>query len=373
MTMDDLVLRPATLGDVDALVTLERASFATDRLTRRSFRHLLTQGHAATTVAVARDGMLGYVTTLFSRGTSMARIYSIAVASGARGRGLGRRLVERAEEAARDQGCREVRLEVREDNAASLALFRGLGYAPFGTLSDYYEDHADAIRLAKSLAPHLPLDLVRVPYYAQTLDFTCGPAALLMAFSALSGSFAASRTEELRLWREATTIFMTSGHGGCGPHGLALAAWRRGFGAEVYVNSSDTVLVDTVRREDKREVMRLVQADMEAEMATLGIPIHNRALGPDELEARAAAGAIPLVLISSYRIYRERFPHWVVVTGYDPHYLYMHDPYIDEGETVADCINMPVSRSEFQRMAHYGRSGLKAVVLIHPDREAVHG
>ena len=32
------------------------------------------------------------------------------------------------------------------------------------------------------------------------------------------------RTLELRVWREATTIFMTSGHGGCGPDGLALAA-----------------------------------------------------------------------------------------------------------------------------------------------------
>jgi hypothetical protein len=194
-----------------------------------------------------------------------------------------------------------------------------------------------------------------------------------MAFSALRGTFAATRTEELRLWREATTIFMTSGHGGCGPHGLELAARRRGFGAEVFLNSTDTVLVDTVRRADKREVMRLVQADMEAEMAALGIPIHQEALGPDALEARSGAGAIPLVLISSYRIYRERFPHWVVVTGYDPHYLYMHDPYIDEGETVADCINMPVSRREFQRMAHYGRSGLKAVVLVYPRRSDVRG
>jgi hypothetical protein len=36
-----------------------------------------------------------------------------------------------------------------------------------------------------------------------------------------------------------------------------------------------------------------------------------------------------LVLISSYRIYGERFPHWVVVTGFDAHYIYVHDPLVD--------------------------------------------
>src|SRR3546814_2094248 len=47
------------------------------------------------------------------------------------------------------------------------------------------------------------------------------------------------RALEIRIWREATTIFMTSGHGGCDPYGLAVAANRRGFHAKVYVSVSD--------------------------------------------------------------------------------------------------------------------------------------
>jgi uncharacterized protein YvpB len=84
---------------------------------------------------------------------------------------------------------------------------------------------------------------------------------------------------------------------------------------------------------------------------------------------------VPLVLISSYRIYRERFPHWVVVTGFDEQYIFMHDPYIDveTGETVSDCINMPVLRRDFERMARYGRSGQKAVVLVYRDQEGLGG
>ena len=85
-----------------------------------------------------------------------------------------------------------------------------------------------------------------------------------------------------------------------------------------------------------------------------------------DLEAHFAEGAIPLVLISSYRIYREKFPHWVVVTGFDERFIYVHDPYIDEeaGKTASDCINMPIPRKDFERMARYGKSAQRAVLII---------
>ena len=366
-------IRPAVLGDLDALVELEARCFITDRISRRSFRHLLTRGHARILVAEADGGLAGYVGVLFSRGTSMARIYSLAVAPRRRGRGLGRALVAAAEAAAREHNCGEVRLEVRADNAGAIGLYESAGYRRFGMLADYYEDHADAIRLRKSLAPRLTPEMVRVPYYAQTTDFTCGPACLMMAMGALRPEGPVlDRKLELRLWREATTIFMTSGHGGCGPYGLALAAWHRGFAVAVYVNGEGPLLLDTVRSPDKKEVMRLVQEDMLAEMRAAGVPLHHRTVGPDELEAQTTAGGIALVLISSYRIYGERFPHWVVVTGFDERYIYMHDPYVDEenGETLADCINMPVLRREFAAMARYGRANLRAVVVIQaPGRD----
>ena len=44
------MLRHATLDDIDALLKIENLCFATDRLSRRSFRHLLTRGNAATLV-----------------------------------------------------------------------------------------------------------------------------------------------------------------------------------------------------------------------------------------------------------------------------------------------------------------------------------
>ena len=167
---------------------------------------------------------------------------------------------------------------------------------------------------------------------------------------------------------------MTSGHGGCAPYGLALSAWQRGFAVEVYVSRAGPLLLDSVRNPDKKEVMRLVQEDQLQELREAGIPLFEHALGPDPLEARFQAGWIPVVLISSYRIYGERFPHWVVVTGFDDHFIYMHDPFIDvaAGETLSDSINMPVLRREFAAMARYGRARLESVVLVGPRRKLSH-
>jgi len=366
-------IRPAELTDLDALVAIENRCFDTDRLSRRSFRHLLTRGRAATLVAERGGAVVGYVLVLFSHGTLHARIYSLAVDPAARGLGLGRELVVAAEDAAQDQECSEIRLEVRKGNEEAIGLYESLGYRRFGVLTDYYEDHEDALRYRKSLAPQLGLDMVRVPYYAQTTDFTCGPAALMMAMGALEqdGQMPLDRKFELRLWREATTIFMMAGHGGCGPHGLALSAWHRGFGVEVYVNDRRPLLLDSVRSPEKKEVMRLVQEDMIDELEAHGVPIHHRPLQPDELAALLTRGGIPLVLISSYRIYREKFPHWVVITGFDTRYVYVHDPFVDEaeGESIADCINMPIPRREFAAMSQYGRANQRAAVVIYPKRE----
>jgi ribosomal protein S18 acetylase RimI-like enzyme len=361
-----MVLRQASLDDLDALVALENRSFRSDKLSRRRFRYMLTKAHATTLVAVKSARLLGYVLVLFSRGTSMARLYSIAVDPDCRGHTIGAGLVQAAEIAAVEQGCVSMRLEVRRDNSASLGLFGRHGYKPFKEVLGYYEDQMDALRFEKNLAPHLNLDLVKVPYYQQTLDFTCGPACLMMAMKTLDPTLELNRTLELRLWRESTTIFMNTGHGGCGPYGMALSAYRRGFELEIYVNETGVFLVNSVRSPEKKEVMRLVQEDFIAEIERLPIALHQGSLGVDALQAKFEAGGIPVVLISSYRIYGERFPHWVIVTGFDEHYIYAHDPFVDyeQGETVTDCINIPIAHREFQRMARYGKAAQKAVLIL---------
>lgn len=360
------LIRPASLHDLDALVSLELTCFEIDRLSRRNFRYMLTKANASTLVDVADDGLRGYVMVLYNAGTSLARLYSIAVNPDCRGQGVGVHLVEAAEDAAREAECGYMRLEIRSDNKASIRMFEKLGYRRFGTYEDYYEDHMEALRFEKLLAPHLEPEMARVPYYEQTLEFTCGPAALMMAMQALNSHLELDRKLEIRIWRESTTVFMTSGHGGCGPYGLALSAHHRGFDVELYISEEGALFLDSVRSEEKKEVMRVVQEDFAEEIEHLPIPLHYRRLTVEEMYESFEQGGIPVVLISSYRIYQEKFPHWVVVTGFDERYVYVHDPYVDweKGKTVTDCVNMPIPRRDFERMARYGKSGLRAALII---------
>ena len=360
------MIRHATLDDLDALVAIEERCFDSDRLSRRSFRHLLTRGHAITLVIERDAHVCGYGMVLCNTGTSLGRLYSFAVDPGRRGQGLAQHLLLACEQAALARDCVTLRLEVRPDNAAAIRLYERNGYRRFGVHEDYYEDHAEALRYEKSLAPHLQPDLAVVPYYQQTLDFTCGPAALLMAMKALQPRLHLDRKLELRLWRESTTVFMTSGHGGCGPYGLALAAWQRGFDVEVFVNDEGALFVDSVRSPDKKAVITRVQEDFLDQLRALPVPLHRGAASLDQLQAAFTGGGIPIVLISSYRIYREKFPHWVVVTGVDDRYVYVHDPFVDEeaGKTRMDCMSMPILKKDFQRMARYGKAGQRAALVI---------
>ncbi len=359
-------LRAAGLADLDAILALEEAGFETDRFTRRSLRHLLTRAHAVNLVAEEERVVVGYATVLLRRSTALARLYSIAVSPSYRGRGIGDRLLTMAEEIALRQGCVVLRLEVQAENESALRLYRRHDYREFGLHLDYYDDHSNAIRMEKVLTPKRP-PVLPVPFYRQTLEFTCGAAALLMALRTFDPSYESSRVSELRLWRESTSIFMTSGHGGCGPHGLALAAQRRGFGSSVHgVSDREAMFVESVRSEEKRKVIRLVEQDFKEQLAELGVLVDSTAATAEDLRRALASGAIPIVLISLYRLAKERAPHWVTVTGVDDQFVYVHDPWVDHaGErTLGESANLPIARDEFEGMARYGRRAQQATVLI---------
>lgn len=149
------MIRLATPFDIPALLEIERASFEGDRISRRSFRHLL--GHAnALTLLDERDGALrGYIMLLFRAGLPLARVYSIATHPDCLGQGVAATLLALAEQVALDHGCARLRLEIRQDNLASLHLFQSRGYRIFGQYPGYYKDGMAAQRLEKALARQL--------------------------------------------------------------------------------------------------------------------------------------------------------------------------------------------------------------------------
>lgn len=360
-------LRDATLQDLEALVLLEDASFDSDRMSRRSFRRFLLSPADHLLVAESNGGLLGYILILRHRGTRLARLYSICVDASARGRGIAEALIGAGERIVREHGCAHLRLEVRRDNLPAIRLYQKLGYRQFDTIPGYYEDDEEALRFEKRVRFYGgPLADLFVPYTRQTTPFTCGPACLMMAMRALDPHSLMDQREELRLWREATTIFMTSGHGGCGPEGLALAAHRRGFTVEIFLNDDRVPFLDGLRDISKRQVLTVVHEDYVQQIATARVPVHYQILTVEAMQAALARHVVPIVLISAYRLTGEKAPHWVVVAAVDNDFVYIHNPEIkpERGETETDKEYVPIDRVAFTRMARFGQLPLRSALLL---------
>lgn len=143
-------IRAATLADLDVLVELER-NFPSDLISRRSFRHLLTLGHADVLVFHADGQIVGDAVTLYRHNSARARLYSLIVHADYQGRGIAHELILAAEQAARQRACSILSLEVRPDNKPALRLYNRLGYTIERRIADYYDDHTPALRLSKQL------------------------------------------------------------------------------------------------------------------------------------------------------------------------------------------------------------------------------
>ncbi len=358
------VKRPATVEDVKSLTRLEEKSFDGDRISSRSWRVLIASSSSTVTVAVNQQGLVGAVVLLQRARTSVARLYSLAIDPAARGQGIARLLLEAAIEQARIGGASVLRLETRTDNTAAQSLFGFYGFLPIDRKPGYYHDGADALRLQKSLwnvdqaSAHVAL---RAPFYSQTLDFTCGPCALLMAMAALDRNIVIDRAAEIRVWREATTIFMAAGHGGCGPFGLALACVKRGFDATVYVPAGASLFIDSVRDPRKKDVIELVEADFRAELSRTPSVIADVPVSPERIAEHLLKGDVPIVLISLWRLHGEKGPHWVVVTGFDGAVFRILDPI---GRPPKGDPGISVSVDEFRRIMRYGRRRKTAAVIV---------
>jgi ribosomal protein S18 acetylase RimI-like enzyme len=146
-----LRFRHALPADLSALLALEEASFSGDKLSASRVRHWISADNAILLLAVTKAALLGSCLLIRRADSSAARLYSIAIASAARGRGLGAKLLKKAEALARAEGSESVRLEVAAGNAAAIALYHKLGYREFGRKLAYYEDGQDALRMQKVL------------------------------------------------------------------------------------------------------------------------------------------------------------------------------------------------------------------------------
>lgn len=142
-----IVLRPMREADLRQVLHIERRSF-TIPWSDTTFRGLLRRQSATLLVAERAGEVVGYAALWFA--ADEAELGDLAVLPEARGRGLGRRLLDAALAEAMRRGAKKVYLEVRESNAAARRLYERAGFTTAAVRSDYYtEPREDAILMTR--------------------------------------------------------------------------------------------------------------------------------------------------------------------------------------------------------------------------------
>lgn len=167
-----LMLRRARPDDLDAIMSLERETFAADAWPADAMRSELAGEHTYYLVAVddeRPDDVVAYAGLLAPRGSGQGDIQTIAVDPGRRGAGLGRALMHALIDEARRRGADELFLEVRADNPVARGLYDSLGFAEIGVRRGYYQpDGVDAIAMRLEVPP-------AVARPAASVDAASGP------------------------------------------------------------------------------------------------------------------------------------------------------------------------------------------------------
>ncbi|WP_308797099.1 ribosomal protein S18-alanine N-acetyltransferase [Agromyces silvae] len=150
------MLRRADIGDLDAVMQLERSVFTDDAWPEDAMRRELESPHTHYLVAVddgAPREVLAYAGLLAGRGSGEGDVQTIAVAPDHRGHGLGRVLMLSLIDEARRRGTARLFLEVRADNPVARALYTSLGFAEIGVRPRYYRGGIDAITMRLNVPP----------------------------------------------------------------------------------------------------------------------------------------------------------------------------------------------------------------------------
>lgn len=139
--MTRIAFRDMTLSDVPRVGELERICFRSP-WSEAALRDELRNKLAHYQVMTIDERIEGYAGMWVFLGE--AHITNVAVAPEYRHRGLGRQLMLRMMQIARQSHANAMTLEVRESNIAAQALYFQLGFAKAGVRKRYYSDTGEA-------------------------------------------------------------------------------------------------------------------------------------------------------------------------------------------------------------------------------------
>lgn len=148
-----MIIRTATLDDLDAIMVLERTIFPDDAWAPEMMAEGIRSpyGHY---VVVERDGdIIAYAGAYHLPGDDIGDIHNIAVTAGARGNGVGAELFDSLVAWCAADGARRILLEVRADNLIAQNLYQSRGFQTIAVRENYYQPaNVDALVMEKVIA-----------------------------------------------------------------------------------------------------------------------------------------------------------------------------------------------------------------------------
>jgi [ribosomal protein S18]-alanine N-acetyltransferase len=156
---ENLLIRPMTEGDLDAVLALERQSDTAPHWSRDTYRVSIETDKDSDLKRIARVAdvdteIVGFAVIRLVGGSNGAdaELESIVVSSPWRGRGLGMSLLSEVCRRAKEKGCSQVDLEVRASNTAAIGFYVRAGFRETGRRRGYYHDRdEDAVLMSVTL------------------------------------------------------------------------------------------------------------------------------------------------------------------------------------------------------------------------------
>lgn len=148
------VLRDATIRDLDALLALEQACYPPNQAySREEYRYSLAKAKAVNLVLEEKGAPIGFIGAFHHQAHRLGHVYTVNVHPSARGRKLGRALMEACEARLAALGMRRCILEVNVENEDAIRLYERCGYTRLERLKDYYTQYRvnDAYLYGKDL------------------------------------------------------------------------------------------------------------------------------------------------------------------------------------------------------------------------------
>ena len=136
------VCRRMTLADVPQVHAIEERTFATpwsyqsfvdEMTTNKCARYLVAEedGQIVATAKINQEQVPVYASAAWSREAKPQEVmvlHTLVVDPQVKGKGWGSRFVAFYEDYAKDHGCRDLRMDTNERNAAARRLYHNLGY-----------------------------------------------------------------------------------------------------------------------------------------------------------------------------------------------------------------------------------------------------